>query len=428
MTAEKAEILGPAVAVIGSGPSGCYTAQALRKALPGAEITVFEALPVPYGLVRYGVAADHQGTKAVAAQFDRMFTRSGITFVGNTRIGVDIPSEAIAEAFDVVVVATGLTRDRRLSIPQDPDARVIGAGRILRSLNAFPDAAATAEATATEPLGSELIVVGHGNVAIDVVRLLTKPAEQLHGSDIHDEALASLRSRPPTAVHVVGRSAADAAKFDVAMLRELCALDNLRFAVEGLDPSTSGPVADLLRQTVSTDQLDTSATTAVTLHFQTVPRAVRTERGHTVLDVVGPTGTPASYSADSVITAIGFCHDGDGFDGCEDTSSAWDGDHVYRVGWLERGGRGNIAENRKHALQTAKSIVERLNGGRHRREHGAGLAAVLPYLRHRTSFDGWQAIDDVERRTAGPHRCRRKITDLDEMVAIAHGRSVNDDL
>lgn len=413
---------GATIAVIGSGPSGCYTAQALRKALPNAEITVFEALPVPYGLVRYGVAADHQGTKAVAAQFDRMFTRSDIAFVGNTRIGVDVATETITDAFDIVVVATGLTRDRRMSVPQDPVARVVGAGRILRSLNAFPTAAAPSEAPVTEPLGSELIVVGHGNVAIDVVRLLTKPAEALRGSDIDDRALALLRPHPPTAVHVIGRSAADAAKFDVAMLRELCALDNLRVDVRGLDTATSGPVAELLRQTTKARRVDAAGTITVTLHFQTVPATVRVDGDRTVLDVVGPKGTPASYAGDTVITAIGFCHESTD---CDDATSAWVGDHIYRVGWLERGGRGNIAENRKHAVQTAKAIVEDINTGRVRRGRGAGRAAVLSQLRHWTGYDGWQAIDDAERRTAGPHRCRRKITDLDELVAIAHGAAAS---
>lgn len=404
----------PTVAVIGSGPSGCYTAQALRKALPDAEITVFEALPVPYGLVRYGVAADHQGTKAVAAQFDRMFTRSDITFVGNTRIGVDIATAAITDAFDIVVVATGLTRDRSLSIPQDAHARIIGAGRILRSLNAFP-AAATAERPVVDDLGSELIVVGHGNVAIDVARLLTKPTHHLVGSDIDDQALQLLRPQPPTTVHVIGRSAADAAKFDVAMLRELCALENLRINVEGLDADTGGPVADLLRHAMNAPRAE-NATTAVTLHFQTVPAAVRVEDGRTVLDVIGPTCVPASYAGDTLITAIGFCHDGDD---CDGAPAAWAAEHVYRVGWLERGGRGNIAENRKHALETAKTILTDLADGRLRRRHGGGLAAVLPWLPQRTSFDGWQAIDAVERNTAAPQRCRRKVVDLDEMVDIA---------
>lgn len=414
---------GPTVAVIGSGPSGCYTAQTLRKALPDAEITVFEALPVPYGLVRYGVAADHQGTKAVAAQFDRMFTRSAITFVGNTRIGVDVTADTITAAFDIVVVATGLTRDRRLSIPQDKRARVLGAGRILRLLNAFPAAAAPEEPPVNEALGSDLIVVGHGNVAIDVVRLLTKPAKQLHGSDIDDHALELLRPHAPVAVHVMGRSAADAAKFDVAMLRELCALENLHIDVEGLDAESSGPIADLLRETLAKPRAE-NATTAVTLHFQTAPAAVRFEGDQTVLDVVGPSGTPTSYTGDAVITAIGFCHDGDD---CADGFPDWAGDHIYRVGWLERGGRGNIAENRKYAMQTAKSIVEDLAAGRISTRDGGGLAAVLPQLRSRTGFDGWQAIDTAERSAASPYRCRRKITDLDQMVSLATGHRTVDD-
>lgn len=422
MTDEDATRRGPTIAVIGSGPSGCYTAQALRKSLPDAEISVFEAMPVPYGLVRYGVAADHQGTKAVAAQFDRMFTRSAITFVGNTRIGVDVTAEAVSEAFDIIVVATGLTRDRRLSIPQDERARVVGAGRILRSLNAFPAAASPANETLTEALGDELIVVGHGNVAIDVVRLLTKPIEHLSGSDIDDEALDLLRPHAPTTVHVIGRSAADAAKFDVAMLRELCGLQNLHINVEGLDADTGGPVADLLRQTLAKPASDI-ATTTVTLHFQTVPAVVRSEGDRTVLDVAGPSGAPASYTGDTLITAIGFCHDGDD---CDDPSPQWAGDHVYRVGWLGRGGRGNIAENRKHALETAKSIVEDLTSGRIRQRRSTGLAALLPQLDHRTDFEGWQAIDAAERQTASPHRCRRKITDLQQLVTIAHGHRISD--
>lgn len=412
--------LRPTIAVVGSGPSGCYTAQFLRKELPEAEITIFEALPVPYGLVRYGVAADHQGTKAVAAQFDRMFSRSQVTFVGNTRIGVDIDVEAIVDSFDIVVAATGLLADRSLSVPIDEGARVVGAGRILRSLNAFPDAAAPAIAPPTESLGGDLVVVGHGNVAIDVVRLLVKQSHHFTGSDVHDDALQTLRPTAPRTVHVVGRSAAENAKFDLPMLRELCTLETVCVAVEGLG-DTASPVADVLRaaadRTARAAGPDTGAAeaTTVTFHFQTVPAAVRVQQGRTVLEVSNPAGMRVCYPADSVITAIGFCHG----DSVEDALSpgAWAAPQVYRVGWFERGGRGNIAENRKHAQQTAKSIVADLLSGRLRHGHTPGLAGVRAALGERVvDFTGWQAIDAAERGAADEHRCRRKITDLDEMV------------
>lgn len=421
MTASQSvEPLRPTVAVIGSGPSGCYTAQFLRKDLPGAEITVFEALPVPYGLVRYGVAADHQGTKAVAQQFDRMFARAGITFVGNARIGVDIDFDAITESFDIVVIATGLPNDRPLPVPRDEAAHVVGAGRILRALNGFPEGATSGERPLGE-LGDDLIVVGHGNVAIDVVRLLAKSPRHLTGSDIHDRALDRLRPSRPETVRVVGRSSAKSAKFDLAMLRELCNLGSVDIRVEGLSESAQGSVADLLRETgresrgASGDHRDK---TRVTFHFDTAPTAVRHRNGRTVLDVTCPAGETHSFAANTVITAIGFCGADDARD--DVPVATWSGAHVYRVGWLERGGRGNIAENRKHAQAVAKSIVADLSSGRIVRR-SRGLAEILPRLRSSTvDFTGWKAIDEAERRAGDAQRCRRKITDLGEMITIAH--------
>jgi ferredoxin/flavodoxin---NADP+ reductase len=416
--------LRPTIAVVGSGPSGCYTAQFLRKELGEAEITIFEALPVPYGLVRYGVAADHQGTKAVAAQFDRMFSRSNVTFVGNTRIGTDVDVAAIVDSFDVVVAATGLMADRELCVPIEQGARVVGAGRILRSLNAFPDAATPAIAPLTEPLGEELVVVGHGNVAIDVVRLLVKQPRHFSGSDIHDDALHTLRPTAPRSIHLIGRSSAENAKFDVALLRELCTLETVCVAVDGLD-DTASPVAELLRSAATNCAQrvadPATQTTAVTFHFQTVPAAVQVQGGRTVFEATDPAGVPAQYPADSVITAIGFCHGDSGEDVL--SPSAWSADNVYRVGWFERGGRGNIAENRRHAQQTAKTIAADLRSGRLRHGHTRGLAAVRELLGERVvDFTGWQAIDAAEREAADEHRCRRKITDLDEMLALAQGK------
>ncbi|AWK76275.1 hypothetical protein CBI38_32960 (plasmid) [Rhodococcus oxybenzonivorans] len=417
----------PTVAVIGSGPSGCYTAQFLRKELPDAEISIFEALPVPYGLARYGVAADHQGTKAVTRQFDRMFERGAINFVGNTRIGVDVRFEDITSAFDIVVVATGLPSDRPLPIPHDEAAHVIGAGGLLRALNAYPGEVASWDTSLGRELGEQIIVVGNGNVAIDVVRLLTKPSRHFTGSDIHDPALELLRPAPPRSVRVLGRSSAANVKFDLAMLRELCNIDSVDIRTEGLDASTTGPVADLLR-----DQLRAShnsdgehtGRTRVTFHFETVPAAVRHQDGRTILDVIRASGEQDSFAADTVITAIGFCQADEARD--DVPAKTWSGSHVYRVGWLERGGRGNIAENRKHAQAVARGIVSDFAEGRIPHRDGGGLRAILPQLGLSTSFAGWQAIDEAERKTANANRCRRKITDLNQMISIASDSAIRD--
>lgn len=406
------------VAVIGSGPSGCYIAQFLRKELPNAEITIFEALPVPYGLVRYGVAADHQGTKAVAKQFDRMFERNGIDFIGNVRVGKDIAFDTLRDAYDVVVVATGLPNDKRLDVPQDPAAHVIGAGRLLRALNSFPDEAATWSDPLDQTLGDDLVVVGLGNVAVDVVRLLTKADHHFTGSDIDDGTLARLRPRRPRTVRMIGRAAASDAKFDLAMLRELCSLDTVSIRAEGLDDDAEGPIADLLRTTVQNQDLHpTSERTTLTFHFRSVPVRIGHENARTVLDVRTPSGIE-SYPADTVVTAIGFCHPDKTRD--DTPVSTWTGSNVYRVGWLDRGGRGNIAENRKHSQQVARSILSDLADGRLPLRGTGGSKLVLPQLSSPiVGFDGWQAIDEAERQAAEPQRCRRKFTVLEDMLAVA---------
>ncbi|MFD5228774.1 FAD-dependent oxidoreductase [Streptomyces qaidamensis] len=416
----------PTVGIIGSGPSGCYTAQFLRKGLPGAQITVFESLPVPYGLVRYGVAADHQGTKSVSQQFDRLFERGQATFVGNVRIGRDVSFEAVARAFDVVVIATGMPQDRRLPVPQDAAARVIGAGRLLRALNGFPAGLGRHSA----PLGRDVVVIGHGNVAVDVVRLLTKRSDELVGSDIDDHVLSLLRPRRLRSVRLMGRSSVENAKFDLAMLRELCQVDGVRIRVEGLRDSSRGVAVDLLRsheegRGAASMAEDGTDRTLVTIQFEAVPTRIRHANSMTSLEAMcGPSAEPRSYHADTIVTATGFCQDEEPCPGTPDT--AWSGGHVYRVGWLGRGAQGNIAANRKHAQGVAGQIVADLAGGRIVAGRGPGLQEILPQLEKTpTSFSAWREIDRVERERAAAGRCRRKITDISEMVALAQQSMVS---
>jgi ferredoxin/flavodoxin---NADP+ reductase len=410
--------------VVGSGPAGCYVGQFLAKSWPDAEITIFESLPAPYGLIRYGVAADHQGTKGVARQFDRLFTRGGVRFAGNVTVGRDVEFARIAASFDIVVLATGLPEDRALDVPHDPGARVLGAGALLRALNGFPGHTLPRDQQGRcVPLGHQVLVVGVGNVALDVLRLLCKDHAALTGSDIDDELLGQLRARPPRCIDVVARSGASESKCDAAMLRELIALPDVDIAVTGLAERDSGPVVELLRGFASAATPGAPGVpgrTRVSFHFGVVPEAVATRHGRTVLAARRRGARrPVEFAADTAVTAIGFTHGSP-----RDQASPrrdWAGEHIYRVGWLRRGARGTIAENRRDAQLVARSIVDDVDDGRIGLGK-PGFSAVDCVLAQRVvSFADWQRIEAAERAAARPGRCRRKITELEQMLAIAMG-------
>lgn len=412
----------PTIAVVGSGPSGCYISSFLEKKWPGSEIAVFESMPTPYGLVRYGIAADHQGTKNVTRQFDRLFTKGNVRFVGNVCVGTDIEFSTLAEAFDIVVLATGLPEDRPLDVPTQAGARVIGAGTLLRALNGYPTRTIPCDPDGRyTPLGQQLAVVGMGNVALDVVRLMSKDPHEFEGSDIDDELLAQLRPNRPNSIDVISRSGLALAKFDYAMLRELLSLPNIDVTVIGLGDNATGPAAELLRTHVdtaenppSTDQVRTH----VRLHFQLSPESITTSGDRTILRVSTPYGSDATTDlvVDTVITAIGFTH-GDQQDLSSPTGD-WSGDNVYRVGWLSRGPHGAIPENRKDAMQVVERIADDVISGR-LKIGKAGYAVVGPLLRSVVSFADWQRIEALEQQEALPGRCRRKVTDRERMLSIA---------
>lgn len=409
----------PCVAVIGSGPSGCYAAQFIRKTWPASEITIIEALPVPYGLVRYGVASDHQGTKAVIQQFDRLFERDGVRFAGNVTVGRDISFEQIRDSFDVVVLATGLDRDRELDVQNDVKCSVVGAGTLLKALNGhpnidiprFPDGGAI-------PLGEHIAIVGNGNVAMDVIRILCKRHEDLIGSDIADERLSAIQPDAIKRIDVIGRSPPARTKFDLAMLKEIIALEHVRINATGLDSAKGDSVSALLsdaRPSVphNVDNLPRNSV-EVTFHFSAEPEAIRSVGGVNFLLVRrSASPEPLELKVDSVIAAIGFTAADDAIaDRCS-------GDNVFRVGWLNSGGKGAIAANRRDAKEVVELICSKFISGE-LRAAGRGFDAISDQIGHlAVPFQGWRRIDNRERCDAAEGRCRRKILSVAEMIAVA---------
>ncbi len=399
------ETVAPRVAIVGSGPAGSFAAQALRRTFPAAPIEVFDELPTPYGLVRYGVAADHQGTKAVARQFDRLFTEEGVRFRGNCRLGVDVALEELERAYDVVVLATGMHRDARLPIPGADLAGVRGAGAVTRFLNGHPDEAAP------EPLGESVVVVGHGNVAMDIVRLIARDAAGLDGSDIDDAAHGRFTERVRT-VHVVGRSAPATAKFDPVMVRELAGLPGVRHIVHGageLPADGRDARIDAVRALgagaadASAEPTAAESRISVEWWFGLSPERIEGE-GRVGAAVFRGAEGEVRIPATDVITAIGFSAD----EGTPvEPGSHTDGrirPGLYTAGWLRRGPRGTIPDQRADARDLARIISADLQSGA-----VTVAASGLPELEDEIDFDGWRRIDLRERLTAAPGRERAKL-------------------
>ncbi|UOR02684.1 hypothetical protein MUN77_05065 [Leucobacter allii] len=427
----------PQIAVVGSGPSGCYLAQAILRALPAAELTIFDRLVSPFGLVRYGVAADHQHTKAITRQFDRLFQGGGARFAGGIRIGDDVGLAALRDAFDAVILATGLPADRPLDIPGADLPGVVGAGAVTRALNAHPDAQ-----TRLPALGGDVVLLGAGNVALDVLRFLVKDRSGYAESDVADEALAGYLAAPARRVVLVSRSAAAASKGDPQMLRELAALPRARYSVPDpagpADPASPADPADAGDRTAAARAAAVAALVdpdrgpfpgpEVELRFGAAPlRILGTERVTGVeLDVAGER---IVIPADAVISAIGFA----GEPGDEvgrliaetppDPASGRLGAGLYRAGWAQRGPRGAIPENRASAKLVADELLADLaSGALAVGGDRPGFAGLPPEIRARAvDYEHWLVLDAHERSTAPADRVRRKLPDHDAMVGIARG-------
>src|SRR5271167_4353191 len=171
------------IVIIGSGPAGCYLADHLLRLLPDASIDILERLPVPFGLIRYGVAPDHQGTKAVARVLDRVLSRDRVAFFGNVEVGRDVHLDELMSFYDAVVLATGAERDRRLGIPGEDLPGVVGSRTFTGWYNAHPDHPAAPEAQDVR----SAVIIGNGNVAIDVARIFAKSPAEFEGSDLPPE-------------------------------------------------------------------------------------------------------------------------------------------------------------------------------------------------------------------------------------------------
>jgi len=417
-------------AVVGSGPAGFYTAEALEKAYgEQARIDILDRYPVPYGLIRFGVAPDHQSLKAVSKRYDKVAESAGVDFIGNVCAGRDVSVAELLDLYDAVILAIGAPHDRKLGIPGEDLPGVVGSAEFVGWYNGHPEFA-----DLDPPLdGAHAVVVGAGNVALDCARILSKTRHEFEGSDIVGHALDALDKSAIRTVTILGRRGPHQVAMTPKELGELGHLEAAlpvvdlndfppREADEALEPGLRKSVT-ILREFAN---IRANKRKSMIFDFFAKPlriegdgRAERVIVERTELDDKGAArGTGETYEvpASLIITAIGYSTppiDGVAYDergGKFLNENGRIGDRLYAVGWARRGPTGTIGTNRPDGYEVAEQIAGAMPAGSGGDRPGAtGLKrllagrGVMP-----TDYDDWRKIEESETARARPGSPREK--------------------
>lgn len=443
------------VAVVGAGPAGFFSAAGLLKiAEPEVHVDMFERLPTPWGLVRSGVAPDHPKIKSVSAVFAKTASHERFRFFGNVEIGRDLTRHELLDRYDAVVYATGAQDDRRLGIPGEQLPGSIAATDLVGWYNAHPDFTALPVDLSVRAA----TVIGNGNVALDVARILTTDPAELRATDIADHALTALADSSIEDVAVIGRRGPLQAAFTTPELRELGELEGVHVDVDPaeLDGITDEDLAAAEPEVVTNVEVlrdlaarprPTGPHRRISLRFWRSPVELRGEdrveeivlaRNELRADESGrvlavDSGHREHLETGLVVRAIGYrgtTLDGVPFDESRGTipnanGRVAGGDQEYVVGWIKRGPSGIIGTNKKCAQQTVDTIVADLGSGaltpRPERSAPPNLAESGE-LDRVVLAEHWLAIDRHERAAGEPAgRPRVKLCTREELLDVAHG-------
>ena len=429
------------IAIIGSGPAGYYTAEACQKQFGEAvRVDIIDRLPVPYGLIRTGVAPDHQSIKGVSRRYESVALSDNVRFVGNVLVGQDVSVAELLDLYDAVVLATGAPADRPLGVPGDDLPGVIGSAAFVGWYNGHPDFAAL-----NPPLhGPGAVVVGAGNVALDVARILAKSSEEFAGSDIVGHALDHLGTATHDTITILSRRG----PHQIAMTpKELSELGHLARAVPRVDPADLPSIdADAalepgLRKSVShlREFAMPRADAPITISFDFFARPVAIEGDgkaerviveRTRVDEFGraaDTGETYVVPASLVVSCIGYRTPpipGVPYDeslGRFANVEGRIGPGLYAVGWARRGPSGTIGTNRPDGFLTAENIAADIGEGAGKAGR-AGLDALLEARKvDIVTFRDWQKIDAAETARARPGAPREKFANIAEMMSALGG-------
>ncbi|MCT1997171.1 FAD-dependent oxidoreductase [Brachybacterium muris] len=469
------------LAVIGSGPAGVYAAETLLRSEPvksgrlTVQADIFDRLPAPFGLIRYGVAPDHPRIKGIITALHRILGRGDIRFLGHVEFGTDLTIEDLREHYDAVVFATGALKDADLDIPGIELDGSYGAADFVAWYDGNPDY------PRTWPLEAEQVaVIGNGNVALDVARVLSKSADELLRTEIPANVHEGLAAARTTDVHVFGRRGPAQAKFSPLETRELAHPKGVQVVMDPRDiEQITEAQWEAIRADKRTDQVVQTfvnwleeqqrreaageeptdhhggpVTRRLHMHFWHRPVEVLGEDGHvtgmrferTRLDEEGRlegTGEFVDYELQSVYRAVGYF--GSELPGVPYDSSRGvisnavgrvteaDGTvlpGLYANGWIKRGPVGLIGATKSDAIETVGSLLEDLESGQLPTAPERDNDAIVRLLDSRgveyTTWEGWMALDAHEKALGaaavdadGQPRARIKVVDREEMVRIS---------
>jgi ferredoxin--NADP+ reductase len=429
-------------AIVGSGPAGFYTAEALAKAYGDqARIDIIDRYPVPYGLIRFGVAPDHQSLKAVSKRYDQVAEGGTVEFIGNVAVGRDVSADELRGLYDAVILAIGAPHDRKLGIPGEDLPGVVGSAEFVGWYNGHPDFA-----DLDPPLnGTHAAVIGNGNVALDCARILAKNHHEFEGSDIVGHALAALDQSKIQTVTILGRRGPHQISMTPKELGELGHLEAATPVVEGsdfppvqadetLEPGQRKSIT-ILREFAS-HGLDASKSRRIVFDFFAKPlriegdgKAERLIVERTVLDESGAAkGTGETYEvpAGLIITSIGYQTpriDGVPYDergGKFANEGGKIADGLYAVGWARRGPTGTIGTNRPDGYEVAELVAAAMPPGSDGGKAGVkGLSALLGDRGVKaTCFDDWRKIEASEVAAARPGSPREKLVRHEDWLKV----------
>jgi len=448
------------VAVVGSGPAGFYAAAALLASEdPQVEVEMIERLPTPWGLVRLGVAPDHPNIKAVSRAFERIAAQPGFRFFGNVEIGGTVEHADLARLYDAVVYAFGAQTDRRLGIPGEDLPGSWAATELVAWYNGHPDY----QELEFDLSGERAIVVGNGNVALDVARMLALSDEELAPTDTTDAATAAISGSGIREIVVLGRRGPAQASFTTPELKEMGELADADIVVDPaeleLDPASEAALesdtnarrnVEVLREFAAREPAGKRR--LVELRFRVSPVAVLGEervegieivRNELVADERGRVRAVTTEERETVPCGVVFRsvgYRGIGLAGLpfDDEAGTMPNDGgrvldesgnplagIYCAGWIKRGPTGVIGTNKKDATETVELLLEDARAGKLPAPAGGTLEELLAERGcEAVVYSGWEAIDALERaRGEEQGRPRVKLCTWDELLAAGRTES-----